>query len=333
MPYSNPHGEFILWNTRNSILTSHLSIVPDYDMFASHPTSHRPLYHALLRAMSVGTILLSDTPDTKTDFKLLESLTGRGPLGTRLVRANAPATQLPNRWFDLELSGKESGKAHLAGVWNPQANSGLIGAWNCREPGYKATCQDVVSERDINDLIPHDQGEYIIYPRAYSHIFKMGSRQARVKIFELGKEFTLPFQLEEAECEAFIVTKLYHVNGARFAILGMVDKLWPSGGIIMKMTNSDGKSYILNLEYWADLPEFCITTTFATNSFTIFVQGKVDASINNRKIPLDGGDKGNVFEFILEPEAVITISEADSTFSTTRRNETPHLPKAIALSA
>jgi len=228
MPYSNPHGEFVLWNTRNTILTSHLSLVPDFDMFASNPISHRPLYHALLRCMSVGTILLSDTPETETDFKLLDALTGRtADCSIKVVRAPVPAVQLENRWFDLDLGSNDSGRAHVAGAWDAEVGAGMIGAWNCREPGHNAVCRDRVTAADIADLTQSSDGRFVVYPRGYR------AAQDDRESFVVGHDGScdLPFTLWEGECEAFIVSTLRVFNLSSVAILGMQDKLWPLGGL------------------------------------------------------------------------------------------------------
>lgn len=311
MPYSNPHGEFILWNTRNSILTSHLSLVPDYDMFASNPKTHRPLYHALLRAMSVGTILLSDTPDTDTDFALLDSLTGRNAQGDhRLVRANAPAVQLANRWFDLDLSGTSSGKAHLAGVWNEKAKSGLIGAWNCREPGYNAICRDTITHFDLEDIIPNRQGSFVIWPMGYSRDFE-NERFSKSNVYQYGTNFGLDLKLEEAECEGFIVTELHPVQGAKVAVLGMLDRLWPSGGIQVNVDeHGQFRTAFLII---ADLSDqrLRISTTFDTDRFSLFIQGVIRIQVGSRTMHLVGEGCGEKFEFPLSAGAVLEVRVDD----------------------
>jgi len=244
MPYFNPHGEFVLWNTRNTILTSHLSLVPDFDMFASNPASHRPLYHALLRAMSNGTILLSDTPETETELALLNAMTGRTSDNlTKVVRSSVSAVQLENRWFDLDLGSKESGKAHLAGAWDVGTGAGVIGAWNCREPGYQAVCHDSLSSRDIKDLTNDSEGPFIVYPRGYSALLK----GATVSLARPNEAFDLPFLLQEGECEAFIVSGLRTLVESRVAMLGMQDKLWPLGGVSVRQKGEDTVSDDLTL--------------------------------------------------------------------------------------
>jgi hypothetical protein len=234
MPYTNPHGEFVLWNTRNSILTSNLSLIPDYDMFASNPASHRPLYHALLRAMSVGTVLLSDTPDTDTDLQVLDALTAQSPGGeVKLVRSNVPAVQLPNRWFDLDLSGSSPGKAHLASTWDEKQGCGIVAAWNCHDPSTETICHDVLSDQDLDAMIDSISStgpdQYFVVPRRYSKGFRDDGVAASV--YSPGVPFNLPFELEEGECEAFAVCKAWSVQDIRVAVLGMQDKLYPFAGL------------------------------------------------------------------------------------------------------
>ena len=224
MPYANPHGEFALWNTRMTILTSHLSLVPDFDMFASNPASHRPLYHALLRSLSTGSLLLSDTPRTDTDVKLLDALTGlEGDGRKRLCRSETPAVQLNSRWFDLDLTGKGQGKALMAGVFN--GDVGVLGAWNCRDPAARVMCHDRLEGEDLLAL-GADSASFAIASRGYSKHVKVGTW-----IHKPQEPLSLGVTLATGECEAFTVCRLFSLGSREVAVLGMDDKLYPFGGV------------------------------------------------------------------------------------------------------
>lgn len=222
MPYDNPHGEFVLWNTRNSILTSQLSLLPDYDMFASNPADHRPAYHALLRCLSVGSVLLSDTPETDTDRALLERMTAQTATGAwRLARSSSPAVALPTRWFGLDLAGRHDGPALLAGVWDEEQGFGVLGAWNCRDPASKAKCHDLVSTADLEALGLRSDGRYCVVRAAMA--------QSTVEIHHgvLSSLGPLAVELEEGQCEAYAVSRGYTLGGIEVYVLGLSGKLYP----------------------------------------------------------------------------------------------------------
>ena len=74
IPSSHPFHIFT--NAYTSLFTSHLNVLPDWDMFqTSHPYSS---YHAAARCLSGGPIYITDTPGMH-DISLIRSMTAQAP--------------------------------------------------------------------------------------------------------------------------------------------------------------------------------------------------------------------------------------------------------------
>jgi len=76
------HPWHIFTNAHNSLLTSHLNILPDWDMFqTSHPYSS---FHAAGRCISGGPIYFTDEPG-KHDLDLIKQMTARTTKGKTVI--------------------------------------------------------------------------------------------------------------------------------------------------------------------------------------------------------------------------------------------------------
>jgi hypothetical protein len=76
------HPWHIFCNAHNSLLTQHLNVLPDWDMFqTSHPWAS---FHAAARAVSGGPIYFTDTPG-QHDLRLLNQITAPTPRGKTVI--------------------------------------------------------------------------------------------------------------------------------------------------------------------------------------------------------------------------------------------------------
>lgn len=76
------HPWHIFCNAHNSLLTQHLNVLPDWDMFqTSHPWAS---FHGAARCVSGGPIYFTDEPG-KHDFKLLNQMTAQTPTGKTVI--------------------------------------------------------------------------------------------------------------------------------------------------------------------------------------------------------------------------------------------------------
>jgi hypothetical protein len=241
LKYDNAHPDFIHLNTYMSILTSHLSLVPDFDMFATSP-DHWPVYHAFLRALSPGPTLVSDTPDVTTDMSILNKLTaktaksvvGSDRLGgedslPKVVKTDRPAVALPGRWFWDNLQGDGDGPAIIASVNIPKSGGAIIGAWNCRNASTQCWAKDRISLQDLEEALEVDQLEhdYVLYSMRLSD-----RGREKYRIVKPGDKVHFEVNLARAECEGYVVARIWELAGGRkIAILGLLDKFAPLVGI------------------------------------------------------------------------------------------------------
>lgn len=76
------HPWHIFCNAGNSLLTQHLNVLPDWDMFqTSHPWAG---FHAAARCVSGGPIYFTDKPG-EHDLQLLKSMTAQTPRGKTVI--------------------------------------------------------------------------------------------------------------------------------------------------------------------------------------------------------------------------------------------------------
>ncbi len=271
LPYENRHPDYIQTNIYESILTSHLSLIPDFDMFASNPRDHWPTYHALLRCLSPGPLLLSDTPDTETDKALLVKMTAKTRSGRlKAVKTDSPAQALPGRWFWDNLQGEQDGPATLAYVKVPSAQGTIIGAWSCRRTGTSSVARDRIFLQDLEDALEVDQldGEYALWSVGHS-----GRNGRRVELFRPGSPAEMPLELEKAECEAIIIAKVWEVKGQKVAVVGMLDKFAPLARLQVSVQGGEQSLSRSAASSDSAPDELKIRTEFASDQLSVLVFG------------------------------------------------------------
>ena len=229
LQYEDAHADHVHVNTYQSILTSHLSLVPDFDMFASNPPDRLPTYHALLRALCPGPMLLSDTPDIETDTTLLAKLTAKSKDGkVKAVKTSTAAQALPGRWFWDNIQGGRDGPAMLAYTSLPAARGAIIGAWNCQDVKSSSRARDKISLRDIEDALETNalEDEYALWTVGHSQ-----RNGQRAELVTPGGGVELGLELSKGECEAIIVAKVWQIRGHNVAVVGMLDKFATLAGL------------------------------------------------------------------------------------------------------
>ncbi|WVQ62683.1 uncharacterized protein L199_000831 [Kwoniella botswanensis] len=231
MNYSNTHPDHIHFNAYNTILTSHLSLIPDFDMFASSPSDLLPTYHALLRALGSGPILLSDTPHNPSDTELISKLIARTKDGkNKVVRSPLPVQALSNRWFLDNLKGDADGPALVAGCQFDEGVGGLIGVWNVHDYSSCAIAKDEITWRDIEDLMDLEEcdgGEYCLSTPL--RLSKDGDTTGG--IVTSSNRGYLDVRLERGGCELVCVSKLYSLKGYKLGLVGLKNKFACMSGL------------------------------------------------------------------------------------------------------
>ena len=133
IPKSHPWHVFT--NAYTSLLTSHLNVLPDLDMFqTSHPYSS---FHGAARCVSGGPVYITDEPGHH-DVKLITAMTAQTPRGKTIILR--PSTV--GKALDV-YTGYEEEKLLKFGTYhgNADTGSGVIGVFN-------------VSERPLCELVP-----------------------------------------------------------------------------------------------------------------------------------------------------------------------------------
>ncbi|XP_047079786.1 probable galactinol--sucrose galactosyltransferase 1 isoform X2 [Lolium rigidum] len=208
---------------------------PDWDMFHSvHPMAE---YHAAARAVGGCAIYVSDKPGNH-DFDLLRKLVL--PDGS-ILRAKLPGRPTRDCLFsDPARDGKS-----ILKIWNLNACSGVIGAFNCQGAGWcragkknlihdvqPGTITGAVRGQDVSRLpeVAGDgwNGDVV----AYSHVAG--------EVTVLPKDAALPVTLKPREYEVFTVVPLKRLaNGASFAPIGLI-RMFNSGGAVTEVSYCDG---------------------------------------------------------------------------------------------
>ncbi|KAM0821957.1 hypothetical protein ACQ4PT_071830 [Festuca glaucescens] len=207
---------------------------PDWDMFHSvHPMAE---YHAAARAVGGCAIYVSDKPGNH-DFDLLRKLVL--PDGS-ILRAKLPGRPTRDCLFsDPTRDGKS-----ILKIWNLNAHSGVIGAFNCQGAGWcragkknlihdvqPGTITGALRGRDVSRLpeVAGDgwNGDVVIY----SHV--------AAEVTVLPKDAVLPVTLRPREYEVFTVVPLKRLpTGASFAPVGLIG-MFNSGGGVTGMSDGD----------------------------------------------------------------------------------------------
>ena len=225
LQYSDNHSDFIKWNVYSTILTRHLSFVPDFDMFSSTPDSRWPACHALLRALGPGPTLLSDLPGTPSNIAIIDRLSAKIQSGEiKVVKMRQPATVPSVRWFWDNIQGAGDGPGLVASSRAPEAAGALIAVWNIRKAEGGGMVRDRIGIEEVNDAIDGNlAADHVLWKVGLS-----GPSLFSVITLEWSG---LEIQLDRAGCELFVSAKIWDIGGTRVSILGMLSKYAPLAGL------------------------------------------------------------------------------------------------------
>ncbi|KAJ9092319.1 hypothetical protein QFC19_008753 [Naganishia cerealis] len=308
----NAHQLHIFYNVYTAILTSHLAHVPDADMFMT--AAQHPLYHALLRAVFPGPLLLSDKPN-QHDQAIISSLLARDKKHqVHVVKAKeTPAKPLANRVFpvspqDIDVPvGKGDGTATIAAVAYPDLHAATIAAWNTRDTDQPGATRDTITRVDVFDALelPVASGEraeetnlsgsYVLYRQGYAKGLPVHDELRQVSVIEQeepmnGKGDVMSFTLEHTTCEAFTVSELHSLKGSsgkgvRVAPLGLVDKLAGLSGL--KSVHSTQDSVICDVIFDGTLGFIVLGLQEVSKRIQISVDGE-DVAFEHTQVKLVG---------------------------------------------
>lgn len=238
LKYADNHSDFVRWNVYSSILTRHLALDLDFDMFSTTPQSRWPLYHALLRALGPGPLLVSDAPGEVSDMTLLDRLTARDHHGRLAgVKTAIPATVPSVRWFWDNIQGEGEGPAVVAVSPIAEAHGGLIATWNPRKAESGGRAVDIITRAELDAAL----GSAITVAGNSDEVvlWRVGLSSRPKYEIVTGDWSGMKLEIDKGGCELLVVARVWHLDGKKVAVLGMLDKLAPLAG--MQVAQDEGK--------------------------------------------------------------------------------------------
>jgi hypothetical protein len=214
------HPWHIFCNAHVSLLTRHLNVVPDWDMFQTdHPYAS---FHAAGRCMSGGPVYITDEPG-RHDLELIDQMTAPTVQGKTIILR--PTTL--GRTMDVYNDYNES---HIlkVGAYNGWARtgSGMLGLFNIA--GGESSC--LVSLVDFPGVPVDSDLEYVVYAhnaKALSRPSNPADRAAMVSVCLEPKGWEI---LTAIPVQSFSLPA--SEDGIRIAVLGLLGKMTGVTGII-----------------------------------------------------------------------------------------------------
>ena len=220
VPTSHPWHVFC--NAHNTLLTQHLNILPDWDMFqTSHPYSS---FHAAARCVSGGPIYFTDEPG-KHDIDLIRQMTAATPRGNTVILRPHVVGKSIEAFTDYheELMLKIGTYVGMA-----QSGSGILGVFNASERALS----ELVSLRDFPGV--QDGRKYIIRAHTSGQLsgqmvssdpLAVVSLALDVKGWEIFTSYPLlDFQTKSSKSSTSI------------AVLGLIQKMTGVAGVVRSDT-------------------------------------------------------------------------------------------------
>lgn len=246
------HRYHIFINVVNAMFTSQLNLVPDLDMFQSHPyirpqgegnENHTPLksdiypqaaFHAALRSLGAGPVTITDVPG-KTDSSILNKLVGTSKAGQTVALQASSSPFTSNDVFDPALLQTGTGKA-LRVLSKAAHGGGLLGYWNIRSEDGKV--EDEVAISDVLQVVEKDS-------TPSSKVVLLSQKTKEVRIVNTAEASgtlspKLLVELGAFEFDLVTVAPILSVAGVQVAVLGLIDKYNTLAGLASPGGVTDG---------------------------------------------------------------------------------------------
>lgn len=174
--------------------------------------------------------MVSDVSGDQSDQTILDKLVSSDRQGNRRVVKMETAASVPaSRWFWDNIDGYGRGPALLAVVPVPKCQGALIAAWNGRKLHGGGNAVDSLGLAEIEDALGRSiqSGEAFLV-----HCLGLSGKK---KLWQVGSgwEGKIEFELQQGECELFVVSKIWDFQGGKFAVLDMLGTLAPLAGVSM----------------------------------------------------------------------------------------------------
>ena len=285
------HPWHIFCNAHNSLLTQHLNLLPDWDMFqTSHPWAS---FHGAARCISGGPVYITDEPD-KHDVDLIQQMTAVTPRGNTVIMRPSigKSTQHYTKYADDRLVRIGS----YAGTY--RGGTGLLGVFNVST----SPLTEIVRIKEFPGVLP--DREYIV--RAHSTGKTTGvQRVDRESLVDVS----VPVQGWEI-LAAHPLQSLHRPSSSassgsqlvKIGTLGLLGKMTGAAAVLSSAAETEATSGRVHLSvvlkvlgvlgiYIFPLPELSIS-----NDFIVLVLGRVIPQHTVRKAT----DAANVLEIDVE---------------------------------
>ncbi|KAL4740626.1 glycoside hydrolase superfamily [Aspergillus similis] len=122
------HAWHVFCNAHNALLTRYLNVLPDWDMFQTHPANgpDYAAFHAAARCISGGPIYITDKPG-QHDIQLIKQMTASTIQGTTITLRPDIAARTLDMYHDIR-----EGHILCVGTYHGRAGSGsgIMGVFN-----------------------------------------------------------------------------------------------------------------------------------------------------------------------------------------------------------
>lgn len=210
------HPWHIFCNAHNSLLTQHLNVLPDWDMFqTSHPWAS---FHAAARCVSGGPIYITDVPG-QHDISLINQMTAQTPRGSTVILRPHTIGKTIDAYASYDAPtllkvGTYVGRA--------QTGSGILGVFN-------------TTQRRLTELLPldafpgTDEGAYVVRAHTTGKTSKPISRADKNAAVRLE----LPVQTWEILSASPVHThSTRHNKEIQVSVLGLIGKMTGAAAIV-----------------------------------------------------------------------------------------------------
>lgn len=242
------HPWHIFCNAHNSLLTQHLNVLPDWDMFqTAHPWAS---FHAAARCVSGGPIYITDAPGAH-DLALIRQMTAQTPRGTTVIlRPHALGKSI------AAYTGYDEAALLQVGTYvgRQRTGTGILGVFN-------------TTTHPLGELIPlahfpgTERGDYVVRAHTTGQTSAPMARGAPNALVHLA----LPVQAWEilSASPVHVFSTRHHAH-VRISVLGLVGKMTGAAALV----NQDAfveKEGAGRLRIWASLK--------ALGTYGVWVEG------------------------------------------------------------
>lgn len=215
VPSSHPWHIFA--NSMNNLYTSHLSALPDWDMFQSSLPTYGSM-HAAARCISGGPIYITDSPGSH-DVKLINQMTASAPGGAGgLMSLRPPRVATPMNPY-VTYQGPQL--LRVGNFVGGKGGDALLAVFNTAT----SPISELVQLADFPGIEPGER--YIVRAFSANTVVDMGS---------LGDSNpkSISLALAPSGWEFFTATRVVRVKGSYVGTVGLVDKIAGAVAVVSK---------------------------------------------------------------------------------------------------